>query len=100
MSTVVRIQLDFPEDKVRELDQLMKQVHISTRKDLFNNALTLLVWAVRERLKGKKIVSMDERDGSYKELVMPLLEEAGRSAEEQEGAFFVAKSGRDQRVVR
>jgi len=52
---MVRIQLDLPEEQVKELDELMRETHIGTRKDLFNNA-------------------MDEENGTAKELVMPALE--------------------------
>jgi hypothetical protein len=67
----MRIQLDLPEEKVQELDDLMREVNITTRKDLFNTALTLLVWVVNERKGGRIIASLDEEDDSYKELVMP-----------------------------
>lgn len=68
---MIRIQLDLPVDKVRELDGLMEEAHITTRKDLFNTALTLLAWVANERKEGRVIASLDERSGSYKELVMP-----------------------------
>src|SRR5262245_24504391 len=94
MSTVTRIQLDFPEEKVRELDQLMQQAGINTRKDLFNNALTLLVWAVKERQKGNKIVSLDEQHGTSRELVMPILEESHLRAQDQQPASLAATSSK------
>jgi len=68
---MIRIQLDLPEERVRQLDDLMEAAHITTRKDLFNSALTLLAWAVDEREKGRVIASLDENTGKYKELVMP-----------------------------
>jgi hypothetical protein len=68
---MIRIQLDLPEDRVRELDSLMREAQITTRKDLFNSALTLLAWALNERERGRIIASLDENTGGYKELVMP-----------------------------
>lgn len=68
---MIRIQLDLPEPRVRELDSLMRKAQITTRKDLFNSALTLLAWALSERDKGRIIASLDEDTGGYKELVMP-----------------------------
>src|SRR5438552_16175102 len=68
---MVRVQLDLPEEKIRELDGLMQEAQIRTRKDLFNSALTLLAWMFNERKGGRIIASLDEESGSYKELVMP-----------------------------
>jgi len=77
---MVRIQLDFPYEQVRALDELMKQTNIVTRKDLFNNALTLFQWAVKSKRNGRIIASIDEKTGTSKELVMPALESAAVSS--------------------
>jgi metal-responsive CopG/Arc/MetJ family transcriptional regulator len=71
---MVRIQLDLPEEQVKELDELMRETNITTRKDLFNNALTLFQWAVKAKRAGRIIASVDEERGISKELVMPALE--------------------------
>lgn len=73
---MVRIQLDLPDEQVRELEQLMADTGISTKKDLFNNALTLFQWAVAEKRAGRSIASVDEAEKKYKELIMPPLERA------------------------
>src|SRR5256885_2020634 len=73
-TTVVRIQLDFPQEKVDELNALMGKAGITTRKDLFNNALSLLAWAIKEREEGNLIASINEATDTYKELVMHPLE--------------------------
>jgi metal-responsive CopG/Arc/MetJ family transcriptional regulator len=71
---MVRIQLDLPEEQVAELDALMRDTKVSTRKDLFNNALTLFQWAVKAKKAGRIIASIEEESGTSKELVMPALE--------------------------
>ncbi len=71
---MVRIQLDLPEDQVKELDELMKETGIVTRKDLFSNALTLFQWAVKSKRSGRIVASLDEETGNAKEIVMPALE--------------------------
>ena len=71
---MVRIQLDLPEEQVKELDALMKETKITTRKDLFNNALTLFQWAVKAKRSGLIIASVDESSKTSKELLMPALE--------------------------
>lgn len=71
---MVRIQLDLPEEQVKELDVLMEKAKLTTRKDLFNNALTLFQWAVKAKEAGRIVASLDEDNGTAKELVMPALE--------------------------
>jgi metal-responsive CopG/Arc/MetJ family transcriptional regulator len=71
---MVRIQLDLPDEQVKELDELMRETNIVTRKDLFNNALTLFQWAVKAKRAGRIIASIDEQNKTSKELVMPALE--------------------------
>ena len=71
---MVRIQLDMPEEQVKDLDDLMKETNIVTRKDLFNNALTLFQWAVKAKRAGRIVASLDEETGTAKEIVMPALE--------------------------
>jgi len=77
-TTVVRIQLDFPQEKVDELNALMEKAGIATRKDLFNNALSLLAWAIKEREDGNLIAAINEATDTYKELVMHPLETAAK----------------------
>jgi hypothetical protein len=55
------------------LDRLMEETRLSTRKDLFNNALTLLMWAIKAKMAGRIIASVDERQ-NIRELVMPSIE--------------------------
>lgn len=69
----MRIQLELPEEDVKELKQLMNDAHIDTYKDLFANALTLLYWVVKEVQAGRTIASINEQDDKYKELAMPML---------------------------
>jgi hypothetical protein len=70
---IVRIQFEMPKDKAEELDGLMKETGVQTKKELFNNALTILKWAVRETKNGNSIASVDEAHGKYRELQMPIL---------------------------
>jgi hypothetical protein len=69
----MRLQLDLSEAKVRDLDRIMEECNISTRKELFNNALTLLEWAVGERKRGNTIASVNEERKTFRELQMPIL---------------------------
>ena len=71
---MTRIQFNVPDDKLEELDEMRKELGLSTRKDLFNNAMTLLEWTMNQKKKGHKVVALNEMDDSYRELVMPALE--------------------------
>lgn len=69
----IRWQIDVPEERDREIEDLMKECGISTKKELFNNAVTLLKWAIEEKRKGRIIASVEEEGKKYRELQMPIL---------------------------
>jgi len=70
----VRIQFELSPEKAAELEELIKETGVQSKRELFNNALTLLKWAVRETRRGNSIASVDEEHGKYRELQMPILE--------------------------
>ena len=72
----VRLQFDLPKYRVREIDELMRLTDTPTRKDYVNNALTLLEWAIKQRLSGRIVASIDEAKQQYRELEMPILSNA------------------------
>lgn len=72
---IVRVQLDFPEDRVEEINKLMNEAKIATRKDFINNALTLLEWAIEERRVGKLIGSLDKEAETFERIILPCIEE-------------------------
>jgi hypothetical protein len=79
----MRIQLELPQTKVDELKVLMEQAGIQTYKELFNNALTLLVWATDEVKAGRALASVDEQKDKYRILLMPMLETLGKRVNAQ-----------------
>ncbi len=80
MSKTMRIQFEVDETEAEQLDDLMRRTGLRRRKDLFNNALTILRWATRQVAEGKKIASIDEGNETYRELNMPALDHAAASA--------------------
>jgi hypothetical protein len=76
----VRLQVELEPEKVRELEGMMEAGHVRTKKDLINSALTLLKWAMNEVKRGRIIASVDEKEDTYKQLVMPVLEAVGDRA--------------------
>jgi len=78
MAKTTRIQFDLPEEQAEGLETLKDLGGVKTTKDLFNNALTLLEWAINEKKAGRIIASIDEKNEVYKELVMPILDKAAK----------------------
>lgn len=72
----MRIQLDLDEVGMKLLDELKTATGSKTHKELFNNAITLLDWAISQRQSGRIVASLDESNKNYKELQMPALEYA------------------------
>ncbi|SFD03063.1 hypothetical protein [Collimonas sp. OK412] len=72
--TLTRIQFDLPDTKIADLDRIMSEGGIKTRKELFNNALSLLEWAIKQKKTGRIIAALDEKSESYRELSMPILD--------------------------
>jgi len=89
MARVKRIQFEMDEERSEELDRLMGELGVRTRKELFNYALSLLKWAIKERLQGRRIASIAEDGGRIKEIEMPIFEAAAARAksvgEDEEG---------------
>jgi metal-responsive CopG/Arc/MetJ family transcriptional regulator len=75
---MTRIQLELPEERVKELERLMRETGLTTKKDLLNDALTLFEWAVNERKSGRTVASVDDQLQRYREVVMTSLERAAR----------------------
>lgn len=76
----MRLQIDVSESHLKELEDLMARADITTKKELFNYAINLLEWAVKESEKGNVIASVDEKDGRYREIQMPVFSAAARNA--------------------
>jgi len=86
----LRIQIEVDENGSQVLDSIKQATGISTYKDIFNNAITLFEWAIRQRVEGRVIASLDERTKRYKEMTMPALEDAVRRASAPKPAQFAS----------
>lgn len=69
----MRIQYELSEKENAEIEKMMEDTAISTKRDLLNNALTLFEWAIKEIKKGRVIAAIDEKENRYVALVMPSL---------------------------
>jgi hypothetical protein len=72
---ITRFQMEIDEGRMEELQRMMREGNVRTKKELFNAALTLLSWAMKEKRAGRIIASIDESKDSFKELEMPVLSE-------------------------
>lgn len=79
----VRIQIELPSSRVKELEDLMKEAGVATKKDLLNYALTILEWAIDEQKKGRVIGSLNEEGKTYKELWMPIFKNVNKRTMEK-----------------
>ncbi len=75
----MRLNLELNSEQMASLKALQHRTGASTTKDLVNNALTLLEWAVDESAKGNEIAAVNESKETYRVLVTPLLQYASRS---------------------
>ena len=82
---LIRVQLDMPEERIKDMQQIMAKTGVSTRKDVFENALALFEWAVNERMNGRKIASFDEKEDGFRELLMPALASVKNEAKNKNG---------------
>lgn len=74
-----RLNIEISKEKSEEILKLMEISGVTTRKDLFNNALTLLKWALRQKQGGKVIGALSD-DDHFIELDMPIFENAKNSS--------------------
>lgn len=89
---VIRVQLDLPESKVRDLEKIMSKTGVSTRKDLFENALTFFEWAVNQREMGRLIASIDTEINGFHEVLMPALASVKKTYEPSKNTLQKAKN--------
>ena len=72
-----RIQIDLSPNELERMNTVMRMTDLKTRKELFNNALSLFEWAVVAVASGKQIGSIDGLK-AVMELTMPALQNAAR----------------------
>jgi hypothetical protein len=72
---MARIQFELTEGQLMELENLMAECGMRTKKDLLNNSLSLLEWVLNEKKSGRIVASIEEKENKYvfRELVLPLL---------------------------
>jgi len=68
----VKFQFEMPEANAERLDEIAREAGVA-KKDIINNALTILDWVIEEVQAGRRICSVGDSEGRHRELVLPLL---------------------------
>jgi hypothetical protein len=74
----MRLNIDVTESRKRSLEELQARTGASSMKELINNALSLLQWAVDEVANGHEIAAVNEDEPAYRVLVTPLLQHVAK----------------------
>ena len=74
----MRMNFELPEERVNELKALQSETGSESMKELFNNALTMLEWAIKEVKNGNEIAAVNEADKVYRVFITPLLERVAK----------------------
>jgi len=87
----VRLNFELDEAQMAEINALKKKTGANSMKELFNNALTILDWAVEEVAQGKEIVATSPDDGSrHRVFITPLLRRVALLARAERGRVAAA----------
>ena len=71
---VSRLQIDVRPALMARFNRLLALGGLGTQRELLDTSVTVLEWAVNQRLNGRMIGSIDESTGIFRELHMPYLE--------------------------
>jgi hypothetical protein len=84
MAKQYKLQVELNPTQLAILDELQEIGELRTKKELLDNAFTLLKWAVVQKKEGRLIVSMDPKTGSGRELELPYLQKVAYNAENEQ----------------
>jgi len=74
----MRLNFEFSEARIQDLKDLQSETDSDSMKELFNNALTMLEWAIKEVKNGNEIAAISEDDKVDRVFVTPLLERVAK----------------------
>ncbi len=83
---MARLQLDLSDTSDALIERLRTLCDRSSKKDVVENALTLLAWAANEVFEGRKIAAVDESANVMRVIHMPAFDAAARHGEESRKA--------------
>lgn len=86
-----RIQIDVTESYADFMENLASTAGIATKKELFNNAISLLNWAIGEIEKGNSIASFSKVENSIETLRMPIFDNVRKRTEAEKKDIRIVK---------
>ena|SRR5215813_11040696 len=72
---LMRFQIEIRQSLLDEIEELQELGGLSSKKELINNAITLLKWAATQKQQGYDIASIDDNGKIYRDLQMPYLQQ-------------------------
>jgi hypothetical protein len=74
----MRLNLEVNAEQMGSVKTLIRRTGARDMKDLINNAISILEWAVEETGQGNEIVAINRDTSNYRVLVTPLLQHVAR----------------------
>lgn len=74
LKDIIRLQFDVRRAQFNIIEALVETCGLSSKKELFSNAMALMKWAVQETQKGRRIASYDPASGSIELVALPGLD--------------------------
>jgi hypothetical protein len=74
----MRLNFEMSEERVITLKELQAETGSESMKELFNNALTMLEWAVKEVRRGNEIAAVNPEQQVHRVFITPLLERVSK----------------------
>jgi len=68
-----RLQLDFTDEAIKELEELKKASRASNRAEVIRYALRVLDWVLEQRKEGNKILVERKESEEIREMAFPFL---------------------------
>jgi hypothetical protein len=81
---LVRIQFDVRKAHLEMIDNLVEACGLSSKKELFNNSMALMKWAVEETRKGRRIASYDVDHDKVELVALPALDLVDAKASQED----------------
>jgi len=94
---IVRVQFEMPKEKLDDVERLRVQTALRTRREVFDNALTFFEWGVTASINGQLVAAIDEQNGEYQPILMPVLAAARRRAQAESSKTQAQRPGLKRR---
>jgi len=80
-----RVQFDFTDEALLELDSLKQALGVKTRAEVIRYSLRLMQWLIQQLQQGSRIL-VEKRDGQVEGVVFPFLGNVAEPASQRQAA--------------